>query len=142
MTIMTKMNEIQFNEYLSLPNIAHFITNNETGYPHSVPVWYEFVDGCFYVFAPAYSAKVRNLKRNPKLTLSIASEDQPYRYVTVSGNAEFINGDYQDQLVSIASRYEGVPGGEEIVAEFQAQSEIVLIALKPSNRLVTFSSKD
>ena len=62
--------------------------------------------------------------------------------MTPKNNAEFINGDYQDQLVSIASRYEGVPGGEEIVAEFQAQSEIVLIALKPSNRLVTFSSKD
>ena len=139
---MTQMNEIQFNEFLSLPNIAHFITNAESGYPHSVPVWYEFVDGCFYVFAPANSVKVKNLSKDSKLTLSIASESQPYRYVTVSGDAEFLKGDIEDRLISIASRYEGSLGGKEIVAEFKSKFEIVLIALQSSNRLFTFASAD
>ena len=139
---MTQMSEDQFSEFLSLPNIAHFITNSQSGYPHSVPVWYEFQDGCFYVFSPAHSIKVRNLKQNPKLTLSIASEGKPYRYVTVSGEAELIINGVQDRLVTIASRYEGVPGGIERISEFQSEFEVVLIALKPSTHMLTYMSDD
>jgi PPOX class probable F420-dependent enzyme len=118
--------------FLALPNIAHFITLRADGSPHSVPVWYEFVDGRFYVFTPATSLKMRNLARDPRLTLSIASSEQPYAYVVADGVAEIVRGDITERAVAIASRYERSDGGVPYIEKLRARFDVALIAMTPT----------
>lgn len=129
---MAKMIPEQTAAFLALPNIAHFITLHADGSPHSVPVWYEFVDGRFFVFTPSTSVKLRNLKRDPRMTLSIASGDKPYAYVVANGVAEVVSGDITERAVAIASRYEGPDGGAPYIEKLRARFDVVLVAMTPS----------
>jgi PPOX class probable F420-dependent enzyme len=128
---MAKMTREETEQFLSLPLIAHFITTRADGSPHAVPVWYAFVEGHFYVFAPTRSLKIQNIKRDPRMTISIASQDQPYRYVVANGVAEILTGDITERAVSIASRYEGTEGGMKYIEKLQARFNMTLIAMTP-----------
>jgi PPOX class probable F420-dependent enzyme len=128
---MAKMTRAETEQFLALPLIAHFVTTRADGSPHAVPVWYAFVEGRFYVFTPTTSLKIRNIKRNPRLTLSIASHDQPYRYVVANGVAEIIAEGVTERAVSIATRYEGPEGGVKYVANLLVNWELTLIAMTP-----------
>ena len=50
-------------------------TISANGWPHSVPVSYVQIDGEFYVPANQRSKKVRNLKRNEKVSVMIHDEE-------------------------------------------------------------------
>jgi PPOX class probable F420-dependent enzyme len=129
---MAKMTPEQTTAFLALPNIAHFVTLRADGSPHSVPVWYGFAEGRYYVFTPATSLKMRNLARDPRMTLSIASSDKPYAYVVASGSAEIVSGDITDRAVSIASRYEGPAGGVAYIEKLRERFDVALIAMTPT----------
>jgi PPOX class probable F420-dependent enzyme len=78
---------------------------------HAVAMWYGFLDGCVTVETKAKSQKVKNLRRDPRVTLLF--EDGEYyeelRGVELVGRAEII--DDPDQLwtlgVSVFERYYG-----------------------------------
>ncbi len=128
---MAKMTTEQSEKFLALPNLAHFITLRADGSPHAAPVWYEFADGRFHVFTPATSVKLRNLGRDSRMTLSIASPDQPYSYVVASGRAEIMSGDIIGRAVSIASRYEGLAGGVQYIETLQTRFSVSVVAMAP-----------
>ena len=130
---MAKMTPEQSAAFLALPNIAHFITLRADGSPHSVPVWYQFADGRYYVFTPATSLKMRNLARDPRMTLSIASSDTPYAYVVANGVADILSGDITERAVAIASRYEGPDGGRPYIEKVRGRFDVALIAMTPTH---------
>lgn len=107
---MATMTPQQIDQFLARPLIAHVTSLRADGSAHTVPVWYQYEDGKFYVFTPTPSVKIRHLKRDPRLTISIASEDEPYRYVVAEGEAELSNDNPNQRGGEIASRYRGAEG--------------------------------
>jgi PPOX class probable F420-dependent enzyme len=78
---------------------------------HAVAMWYGFLEGCITVETKAKSQKVRNLRRNPHLTVLFEDGDyyEELRGVELVGQAEIV--DDPDRLwqlgISVFERYNG-----------------------------------
>jgi PPOX class probable F420-dependent enzyme len=78
---------------------------------HAVAMWYGFLDGCVTVETKAKSQKVKNLRRDPRMTLLFEAGDyyEELRGVELVGKAEII--DDPEKLwtlgVSVFDRYMG-----------------------------------
>jgi PPOX class probable F420-dependent enzyme len=55
------------------------------GGPHTVPIWVGMEGDRIAFFTQPGSRKARNIERDPRVALSIADFDNPYRYATVRG---------------------------------------------------------
>lgn len=68
-------------------HIATLTTINPDGTPLQTPVWYLYQDGLLYIRTSSNSGKVRNIRRDPRVSLCVQDERPPYRGVTVNGTA-------------------------------------------------------
>jgi PPOX class probable F420-dependent enzyme len=64
---------------------AHVATINKDGSPQVSPVWVERDGDTVIVNSEQTRLKVRNLKRNPHVSLSIQDTANPYSYVEIRG---------------------------------------------------------
>ena len=69
---------------------AVLATNGRNGLPQLTPVWYLFEDGVLYVSAQVTTVKVRNLRRDPAVSVCIDGGRGDARYVVFGGRAELI----------------------------------------------------
>ena len=138
---MSKLDRTQIDEFLAAPRIAHVTTLEADGSPHTAPVWYEWKDGTFIIFTPKSSHKLTNLKSDDRITISVASEDEPYRYVVGLGRAIVSDDRSLDVSTAVASRYKGAGAHEFIEDNFSADNTPTLVTLVP-DRLLTFQADD
>ena len=80
----------EMDAFLDEPRMVRVSTVNADGSPHIVPLCYKFDagDGTFFLSTGADSVTVKNLKRNPAITLCIDDAEFPFRAVIVEGRAE------------------------------------------------------
>ena len=64
---------------------AHVATINKDGSPQVSPVWVERDGDTVIVNSEEKRLKVRNLKRNPQVSLSIQDTANPYSYIEIRG---------------------------------------------------------
>lgn len=85
---------------------AHLATVGADGSPQVTPVWVDF-DGTHIRFNTAKGrVKDKNLRRNPKVALSIQDPDNPYRYMQVRGRvAEITEQGADAHLDALAKKY-------------------------------------
>jgi PPOX class probable F420-dependent enzyme len=65
------------------------------GFPHLAAMWYALIDGKVHFTTYARSQKVRNLRRNPRISVMLEA-GTPYnelRGLVIEGNAAIIEGD-------------------------------------------------
>jgi PPOX class probable F420-dependent enzyme len=68
------------------PNYAHVATLMPDGSPHSVPVWIDVEDDDRLVFYKEDdSVAIRNIKRDPRVAISILDYEDPYRSACIRG---------------------------------------------------------
>ena len=140
---MSTMSYAEMEAFLAQPLVADFVTLRPGGAPHVAPVWHEFADGKFTVFTSSRFQRVRNIERDDRVALSVATNDMPYRYVVAEGRAVVIRERVREVGRAIATRYIGVDKPDE-VDEFMRQTldeDAVLIELVPS-RLMTWVADD
>jgi PPOX class probable F420-dependent enzyme len=92
-------------------NFAHIATVLPDGGPHSVPIWVGLEGDRIAFFTQENSVKARNIARDPRVALSIADYDNPYRYATVRGRVvDRVEGDAALAVMDRMSvRYIGDP---------------------------------
>ncbi|TCC40617.1 TIGR03618 family F420-dependent PPOX class oxidoreductase [Kribbella speibonae] len=97
-------------------SIAHLATVLPDGSPHSIPLWVSSIDDRIIFLTGPNSQKARNLRRDPRVALSLAPVDNPYEPVIVRGRVvEWIDGDAGWDLVDqIAQKYIGQPYGRDV----------------------------
>lgn len=85
---------------------AHLATVGADGSPQVTPVWVDF-DGTHIRFNTARGrVKDKNLRRNPKVALSIQDPDNPYRYMQVRGRvAEITEQGADAHIDALAKKY-------------------------------------
>jgi PPOX class probable F420-dependent enzyme len=96
-------------QLLRAPNLAHVASLMADGSPHVVPVWVDF-DGQVVRFAKERgSLGLRNLRRDPRLAISVVSVDNPYKTATVRASVVAIaEGEAARQWIEDAAlRYTG-----------------------------------
>jgi PPOX class probable F420-dependent enzyme len=131
------MSPEQIDAFLAQPLIAHLTTLRRDGSPRTTPVWYQYRDGRFYVFTVHTTRKLPHLRRDPRVSISVASQDEPYRYVTATGTATVREADVMEEAIAIASRYRGADSGPSYIRGLAARGAVVLITIMPS-RLVSW----
>jgi PPOX class probable F420-dependent enzyme len=92
-------------------NFAHIATVLPDGGPHTVPIWVGLEGERIAFFTQERSRKARNVARDPRVALSIADFDNPYRYATVRGRVvDRVEGEAALEVMDRMSvRYVGRP---------------------------------
>lgn len=90
------------------PFLAHLGTVALDGRPHVTPVWID-VDGDDLLFNTAEGrVKVRNIRRNANVTVSIVDPSDPYRVLALQGRVVEITPEGADEHVDkLAKKYLG-----------------------------------
>lgn len=101
----------EVREALDTTALAHLATVLPDGSPHSVPLWVApHGDRIAFLTGPR-SRKARNLRRDPRVALSLTTADDPYRPVLVRGRVvDWVEGDEAWAIIDrIAEKYIGGP---------------------------------
>jgi PPOX class probable F420-dependent enzyme len=108
---MTMMLTPEVRRILDGTPIAHLATVLPDGAPHSVPVWIGTDGDHIVVLTGPNSRKARNLRRDPRVALSLAPADNPFVPVIIRGKiVEWVDGDAGWEIVDrIATKYIGGP---------------------------------
>ncbi|MFI9818688.1 TIGR03618 family F420-dependent PPOX class oxidoreductase [Saccharothrix variisporea] len=91
--------------------IAHLATVLPDGSPHSVPVWVDTHGDRVAILTGPASRKARNLRRDPRVALSLTPPGNPFQPVVLRGRVvEWVEGDAAWEIVDrIATKYIGGP---------------------------------
>lgn len=132
---MSDLTPEQMAEFLERPLVAVFVTLRANGAPHAIPIWYEYRDGEFLVFTSSTFQRVKNLERDSRAAITIATHDEPYMYVSAEGPVRITNDGVEETGLSIARRYMGERGDQFLEDVFDEDS--VLLRLTPE-RILTW----
>jgi PPOX class probable F420-dependent enzyme len=89
-------------------NFANVATLRKDGSPQVSPIWVDF-DGTHVILnSEEKRAKVKNLKRDPRVSISVFDQDNPYSYVQIQGRVVEItpNGGFEG-IDKMAQKYMG-----------------------------------
>ncbi|WP_089877206.1 PPOX class F420-dependent oxidoreductase [Halogeometricum limi] len=90
-------------------SFAHLATVMPDGTPQVTPVWVDHDDGEYVLLNSARGRrKVTNIEHDPKVGVSVLDPDDPYRYVSVRGEAELVDDGAVEHIDALAKRYMGV----------------------------------
>lgn len=94
------------------------------------PVWHLFRDGSFYFQIPGGDRKIRMLERDPRVSLIVAEDDQPYRAIEATGRARSSSDGYDEVGRAIVRRYVEAhdPGAD--VADYLLEGGVI-VQLEP-----------
>ncbi|MEX0992059.1 MAG: PPOX class F420-dependent oxidoreductase [Actinomycetota bacterium] len=104
-------------------NHVHFVTLHPDGSPHVTPMWVDADEaGHVLVNTSVGRVKDRNVRRDPRVALSVMDANDPYRWVSVTGEVvEMIEGPAADAHIdALCHRYhdepwEPVPGQRRVI---------------------------
>jgi nitroimidazol reductase NimA-like FMN-containing flavoprotein (pyridoxamine 5'-phosphate oxidase superfamily) len=70
---------------LEAPAPAVLTTSRKDGSPHTVPVWFRWVDDAFEVVIAKGDVKLRHLARDPRCVLVVFEAVRPFRGLEMRG---------------------------------------------------------
>jgi PPOX class probable F420-dependent enzyme len=118
---MTTMLDPNVRRVLDGTSLAHLASVLPDGAPHTVPVWIGTHGDHVAILTGPGTRKARNLRRDPRVALSLTPTDNPFQPVIVRGRVvEWLEGDAAWEIVDrISTKYTGGPysrGEERLVA--------------------------
>ena len=136
-----KMNSEEIRQYLNKPLIARLATS-DSGWPHVVPVWFEFDGENFWIPAQAKTMKVEHIRRDKRVSLIIDTFTEPISkfnitQVVVKGEAELVKdreletNPSTSRTISVYRRYLGKQSENTELVSKLLTIERFLIKVKP-----------
>jgi PPOX class probable F420-dependent enzyme len=123
----------EVRDHLDTAVVAHLATVLPDGSPHSVPLWVgTHGDHIVFLTGPR-SRKARNLRRDPRVALSLTAIDNPFQPVIVRGRVVgWLDGDEAWEIIDrIAMKYTGAP--------YSRDQERVVALIEPDRQTVGVS---
>jgi nitroimidazol reductase NimA-like FMN-containing flavoprotein (pyridoxamine 5'-phosphate oxidase superfamily) len=120
-------------EFLDEAPIARLSSMNANGTIHIAPVYFKYDHGDIIMGTQVGTHKVRNIKRNPKVTLLIDNQSPPWKGVLIYGEAEL---DYMDVIakrITIFERYMPTENARKFAADMASTFVPVIIRVKPTH---------
>lgn len=85
-----------------------FTTLMPDGSPQTTPVWVDFIDGKVIVNTAMGRQKDRNVRRDPRVAVTLIDPENPYRYLEIRGKVDEITEDGASQHIDkMAKKYIG-----------------------------------
>ena len=123
----------EYHDLFEKKTFAHVSTLFPDGTPHVTPVWIDYDADAdrLLVNTERGRQKERNLRQNPKVGVSMVDPDDPYRSLSVAGEAsELTTEGAREHIDELARRYTGDDYANPI------QTERVLVRIYP-NRVMS-----
>lgn len=100
--------------------LCRIATLNADGSPYVTPAWFIERDGRIYITPRARSRWLENIRRDPRVSITIDEDPGPYRKVRIDGRAriDFETGrddEWRDLYGEIARRYTTPEGAERYI---------------------------
>jgi PPOX class probable F420-dependent enzyme len=113
--------------------LAHLATVLPDGSPHSVPLWVGTRGDHIVFLTGPDSRKARNLRRDPRVALSLVAADNPFEPIIVRGRVvEWLSGDAAWEIVDeLSNKYIGRP--------YPREQERVVALVEPVRQTVGVS---
>jgi len=93
---------------LKKPIFAHFVTLMKDGSPQSTPVWVEYDGKHVIVNSAVGRLKDKNVRRDPRVALSLTDPENNYRYLEIRGRVVEITQEGADEGINaLAKKYLG-----------------------------------
>ena len=107
---------------------ASLATVMPDGSPQVTPVWIDY-DGTHVVFNTARGrVKDRNLRRNPRVALSLADPENPYRYLGIQGRVvDMTEAGADDHIDKMAKKYLG----KDVYPWHKPEEERIIVRIRP-----------
>jgi PPOX class probable F420-dependent enzyme len=127
---MSTMIDPDVRRVLDSTAVAHLASVLPDGAPHSVPVWIATVGEHVAFLTGPGSQKARNLRRDPRVALSLTPVDNPFEPVIVRGRVvQWLEGEAAWEVVDrISTKYIGGPyprAEERVVALIEPDRQTV-----------------
>jgi PPOX class probable F420-dependent enzyme len=114
-------------ELLKGKNFGVVATVGAGGHPQTSVVWVD-TDGENVVFNTTNArAKGRNLRSNPRVSVSIWDNEDPYKYLEVEGDAALDENGAGEHINDLSLKYEG--------KDFHTPTNRVIVRVKPDRVL-------
>lgn len=94
--------------FLENPFVGVVTDLRPDGSPHSTIVWVD-VDDDGVSFNTAWPrAKPRYLSNDPRVSLTVVDPGDPYRWISIGGEATLVDGGANEQIDRLAKKYAGL----------------------------------
>ncbi len=118
---MGKMSRDEIDRLLAAAEIAVLSTVDADGAPEGSPIWYMYEEGKILIHVGGSSKKARNVRTNPKVSLTVDTRVAPYRGVVLRGHA-VIAEPREELRRRMAHHYLGEQMGAAYLAATQAEA--------------------
>jgi PPOX class probable F420-dependent enzyme len=127
---MTELTE-KAKRLFSEANLAHLATLMPDGSPQVTPVWIDLDGNRILINTADGRVKERNMRRDPRVAISVVSGSDPYDRVSICGRVvEITNGDEAARHIDkLAKKYMGLdtypnhrPEEQRVIVEIEPES--------------------
>jgi hypothetical protein len=94
------------------------------------PVWFVAEDRRVLVMAHANAVKLRNIRQNPAVALSVATDQRPYKYVVLEGEGRITGRDLLQVVERICVQYDGPVEGPAYAKVLLSEGQMVLLDIR------------
>ena len=122
-----------YHDLFEKRTFAHVTTMTPDGDPHTTPVWidYDSDDDRLLVNTERGRRKERNVARDPTVSASMTDPDNPYRFLSVTGEVtEVTTAGAREHIDELAERYMG-----EAEYPNPIETERVILRIRPDEVL-------
>lgn len=131
------LSEEELTAFLDKAQFARLATINEDGTIHLAPIFFNYENGQILMATQAPSRKVRNIKRNPHVSVLIDTTEVPFKGALIYGTAEL---DYEDVIakrIRIFEKRLSRQDAETYARRLSGKWQCVIIRITPT-RIASF----
>jgi len=100
----------ELEDFLARPNPAVIATLNPDGAPNTVATWYLWEDGRVLVNMDEGRARLDNLRRDPRVSITVLDRDDWYTHVSLRGRVvELFDDEGLTDIDRLSRLYTGEP---------------------------------
>jgi PPOX class probable F420-dependent enzyme len=117
-----------YHDLFEKSTFAHVATMFPNGLPHVTPVWVDYDEGedRILVNTERHRQKAKNIERNPAAAASMTDPEDPYRFLSVTGEFdETTTEGAREHIDELSQRYFGQDYPQDVV------SERVILKIRP-----------
>lgn len=115
---------------LDAPNFAHIATVMPDGSPHVTVVWVDTDGDLIRINTAEGRVKPRNIRRDPRVTLSVIDQNNPYAWAAIAGRVVGMSAEGGDEHIdSLAKKYLG----QESYPNRRAGEVRLIVSIQPEH---------
>ena len=128
---MPPLTKEELVSFLEAMPIARLATHNPDGTIHVVPVWFKYVDGVILLGTQAMTRKVKNVERDPDVTVLIDNQEAPFKGAMIYGTATLDTEDLIAKRAGIFARFMPPEDAQGLAGALAAGYEPAVIRVLP-----------